>query len=318
MVSRGRNYLNKIVVDDAMGGYAYITDNSGSDPGIVVFSRRFNRSWKVREPNSMRAASNAVDFAVNGTSLKFSIHIDGIALGPYYNPDTGDALEINSPKLTADSFERNVYYSPLSSYHLYSLTASLLRDPEVVLRSTPAQLFEAVTDYGLKLSQSDGMIMDNRGILYFGLLKEHAIAQWDSFQPFTAVNQHVIAKDDDFIQWTDGMSFDERGNLFVVVNRLHNFVAGRLNPNEINFRILRARTGGLGYVFTNSPGYTPINLIPEQAINLNNPNLNFGAVSSTPFYNQLESRNPYFGYSSSSRPFISSIVVVCLALRYYL
>lgn len=301
-----------------MGGYAYITDNSGSDPGIVVYSRRFNRSWKVREPNSMRASADAVDFAVNGTNLKFSIHIDGIALGPYYNPNTGDALEINSPKLTADNFERNVYYSPLSSYHLYSLPASLLRNPDIALRNTQGQLFEAVTDYGLKLSQSDGMIMDNRGILYFGLLKEHAIAQWDSFQPFTPINQHVIAKDDDFIQWTDGMTFDERGNLFVVVNRLHNFVAGRLNPNEINFRILRARTGGLSYVFTSSPGYTPINLIPEQEINLNNPNLNLGSVSSTPFYNQWDSRDSYFGYSSSSRPYISSLVGLFLALWYYL
>lgn len=33
VASRGNNYLNRIVIDDASGGFAYITDNSGSDPG---------------------------------------------------------------------------------------------------------------------------------------------------------------------------------------------------------------------------------------------------------------------------------------------
>lgn len=49
VVARNTNYLNKIVIDDAFGGFAYITDNSGADPGIVVFSRRLNTSWKLRE-----------------------------------------------------------------------------------------------------------------------------------------------------------------------------------------------------------------------------------------------------------------------------
>lgn len=314
VVSRGTNYLNKIVVDDAYGGFGYITDNSGSDPGIVVFSRKLNRSWKVREPNSMRAALNAVDFAVNGTSLRFSIHIDGIALGPYYNPNSGgDTLNINSPKFVNENYERNVYYSPLSSYHLYSIPASVLRDPEFTRRSSARQVFESVTDYGLKISQTDGMIMDNRGILYYGLLKEHAIAKWDSYQPFTPINQHVIAKDDEYIQWVDGMSFDEDGYLYVVVNRLYNFVAGRLNPNEVNFRILRAKTGGLGYTFTNSPGVGnigPIGFVPEGEPFGNS--IGYGLSSTTPFYNPLEGRDPY--YSAGSKTTFVTVSVLLTAL----
>ena len=154
VVARGTNYLNKIVIDDANGDFAYITDNNGADPGIVVFSRRINRSWKVRENNSMRANREAVQFAVNGTNLNFSIHIDGIALGPYYNPLTGDVNLDNSGSYSIEqNYERNVYYSPLSSYHLYSIPASRLRDPEFSRRSTPRQMFEVVTDHGLKASQ---------------------------------------------------------------------------------------------------------------------------------------------------------------------
>lgn len=154
VAARGTNYLNKIVIDDANGDFAYITDNNGADPGIVVFSRRINKSWKVRENNSMRANRDALAFAVNGTSLNFSIHIDGIALGPYYNPQTGDVnLDSSGSYSIEQNYERNVYYAPLSSFHLYSIPASRLRDPEFSRRATPRQLFEVVTDHGLKTSQ---------------------------------------------------------------------------------------------------------------------------------------------------------------------
>lgn len=303
VATRGNNYLNKIVIDDASGQFAYITDNSGADPGIIVYSRRLNRSWKVRENNSMRAAQNAREFAVNGTDLNFAIHINGIALGPYYNPDTGTSSSATAPSFNAliNNYERNVYYTPLTSYHLYSIPASLLRDPDFARRATPRDVLQAVTDLGVKISQTDGMIMDNRGTLYYGLLQEHAIAQWDSYKPFSLDNQLIIAKDDNFIQWTDGMTFDEEGYLYVVVNRLHNFVAGRLRPNDINFRILRAKTGTLSYVYTNGFGArNPLNdNILNRGIFLNDVHDNGISISSTPTFSSLEGRNGY-GRSSAN------------------
>lgn len=57
------------------------------------------------------------------------------------------------------------------------------------------------------------------------------------------------------------MGFDEVGNLYVVVNRLHNFVAGRLREDEINFRLLRSKTGTLSYVHTGRPSIVEENLL---------------------------------------------------------
>lgn len=305
----GTNYLNKVVIDDAFGGYAYITDNSGADPGIVVYSRRLNRSWKIRENNSMRASRTAQAFVVNGTNLNFAIHIDGIALGPYYNPNTGTVASGVAPEYNArhDKYERNVYYCPLSSYHLYMMPASLLRDPDFARRATQRELFTSVTDLGIKSSQTDGMIMDNRGILYFGLLEQHAIAQWDSYKPFTPDNQLIIARDESFIQWTDGMSFDEEGYLYVVVNRLHNFVAGRLQVNDVNFRILRAKTGTLSYVYTN--GNELDNRENDNILNRGifiNDNFDNGISSTTPVFSSLASVSGRFNdYYSSSATTIS-------------
>ncbi|XP_026468585.1 protein yellow-like [Ctenocephalides felis] len=225
VVKTNASYLNKIVVD---GGYAYITDNSGADPGIVVYSLLADRAWKVREPNSMRAARNAVNLVVNGTSISFPINIDGIALG------------------SREDGTRVVYYCPLTSFHLYAMPVHILRNES--LSSDQGFLRTLVADVGIKASQTDGMIMDNEGILYYGLLGEHAIAMWDSREPFSS-GQRIISKDQTFIQWVDGMGFDENGYLYVVINRLQNFVAGYVNRNEVNYRILRAHTGTRSYVF---------------------------------------------------------------------
>lgn len=316
VVARNTNYLNKIVIDDAFGGFAYITDNSGADPGIVVFSRQLNTSWKLREDNSMRAAINAVAFAVNGTNLNFSIHIDGIAIGPYYNPNVADAAN-GSPIHYNENYERNIYYSPLSSYHLYSIPASVLRNQDFARTATPRQVLETVTDHGVKISQTDGMIMDDRGNLYYGLLKEHAIAQWDSYKPFTLPNQRIVAKDDAFIQWTDGMTFDDGGHLYVVVNRLHNFVAGRLDPGEVNFRVLRATTGTFSYVNT-------AKVINNAVTDTNSGPLfegadgSIGLASTTPFFSPQSSLRGYnsaatgLGSGSSNAFYVIAITVAPL------
>lgn len=316
VAARGSNYLNKIVIDDAHGGFGYITDNNGADPGIVVYSKRLNQSWKVREGNSMRAARNAQEFSINGTNLNFAIHIDGIALGPYYDPDTGMTDSAIAPRsqqrLSTNNYERRVYYNPLSSYHLYSLPATLLRDPEFARRSGPREVLAAVTDHGMKVSQTDGMVMDNQGTLYYGLLKDNAIAMWDSYRPFTYDNQLIIAKDDNFIQWVDGMSFDEEGHLYIVVNRLFNFVAGRLQPNDVNFRILRAKTGRLSYAYTNNGGVrfrTQDDLLGPTAIPQFNDNIGngIGIASTTPFFSSLEGQRRYY---SSSAAIPSSLTLI--------
>jgi hypothetical protein len=81
------------------------------------------------------------------------------------------------------------------------------------------------------------------------------------------------------------MGIDENGYMYVVVNRLHNFVAGRLREDEVNFRILRSRIGSLSYVHTGRPSIVEENLLniggggPIYEINSNN--LGSGFISST-------------------------------------
>ncbi|KAK2576270.1 hypothetical protein KPH14_005636 [Odynerus spinipes] len=238
-------YLNDIVLDHEDGGMAYITDSGNEDPGIIVYSQRNNTSWKIRH-ESMKAKPEAVTFMVANTHVRVSVNVDGIALSP------------------ASSKDRQVYYSPISSYHLYSL-------PTSVLKNNTQDVDRYVKELGRKNSQTDGMAMAANGVLYFGLLADDAVSTWDTKQSnsFTT-GQRIISRDHRLMQWPDSFAFDEDGNFYCVTNSLQRFINNQVDISVPNYRVVRTRA------FSKSYQYLEDGTPPEI------PDLSSGGAS--PFY----------------------------------
>ncbi|KAL4704223.1 hypothetical protein ACJJTC_011849 [Scirpophaga incertulas] len=233
ILNANTTYLNDLVVDNRDGDYAYITDNSAVDPGIIVFRRSNKKSWKIRDMKSMMSVPEASAFRINGTSVSLPVNVDGIALGPQF--------------LTADqTVDRTIYYCPLSSFHLYAINASVLRNDSI--GSTDGAIRPYVVDLGTKASQTDGMKMDSTGVLFFGLVGNSTIAEWNTTTDFR-VGQRTIARDPNYIQWVDRFTFDDHGNVYVVINRLYNFVKNQVSTSEVNYRILKSHTGTKSYIY---------------------------------------------------------------------
>lgn len=220
---RGVTYLNDIVLDHENGGMAYITDNGSDDPGIIVYSVKNNTSWKIRH-NSMKAKEEAVGFMVAKMRVIHSVDVDGIALSPASEPN------------------RQIYYSPLSSFHLYSIPVSAARD-------NVTNIDQFVKELGRKESQTDGMAMSATGVLYFGLLADDAIVMWDTKISFFTVGRRIISRDHVLTQWPDSFTFDEDGNFWCVTNMLQNFINNRVNINASNYRLIRTHLGVRSYQY---------------------------------------------------------------------
>ncbi|XP_057323338.1 protein yellow-like [Microplitis mediator] len=216
--------LNDIVLDHTDGGYAYISDTSETDPGLIVFSLSENTSWKIRH-DSMKPKSEAIGFSVARTWITSPIPIDGIALSPVDVP------------------QRYVYYSPLSAFNLYAI-------PTSVLKNNTQNVDSFVRDIGRKSSQTDGMMMSATGVLYFGLLADDAVAMWDTKnQPSFVTGQRIISRDHVQMQWPDTFGFDEEGNLWCVTNSLQNFINNKVDPTVANYRVIRISTGTKSYQY---------------------------------------------------------------------
>lgn len=140
-------------------------------------------------------------------------------------------------------FFRQVYYSPLSSFHLYSV-------PVYALKNNITNIQQYVRELGRKSSQTDGMAMSATGVLYFGLLADDAIAMWDTKNsPSFTTGQRIISRDHKLTQWPDSFAFDEEGNFWCVTNMLQNFLNNRVNIDVPNYRFIKMRLGIRNYQY---------------------------------------------------------------------
>ncbi|XP_022917036.2 dopaminechrome tautomerase-like [Onthophagus taurus] len=225
VANKNVSFLYDIVIDD---DFAYITDNSRIEPGLIVYSRLQDKSWKIQD-ETMKADESAIEFTVDDIRISTPISIAGLALSPKIN---------NTPN-------RLLFFCPMSSTNLYSIKTNFLKDQSFMAGK---KFTGEIIKVGNKGGQTDGMKMDNKGILYFGLLPSSSIIRWNSSQPFVS-SQKVIARDQKFIQWPNSFAFDDLGNIVVLTNSLQKYIQGKMDIEEPNFRILKAYTNGKSYVY---------------------------------------------------------------------
>ncbi|XP_046386734.1 protein yellow-like [Ischnura elegans] len=231
------SFLNDLVVDvngnspDGSDWFAYITDSGGVPTlggGIVVYSLGTDESWRVTDLTSMRARIPSSFARVGGSLAILAFNVDGIAMSPKGRRDP------------------QVYYSPLGSRGLYSLPVTALRN------SKDRSAAPFVRYYGRKKSQSDGMMMDSEGNLYFGLLTLEGMGVVNDTALESTngeyVGEDMLFMDPERLQWVDGLGFDNDGSLWFITNRLQNLEFFNVDLKEVNYRLNRFRTGTKSYM----------------------------------------------------------------------
>lgn len=221
-------FLNDLVIDESDGGYAYITENSDHDPGLIVYSRFQNRAWKLRD-RSMFAEPKASVFVANDLRNTKLINIDGIAMSPL-------------PK--RKNQERLIYYSCISSLNLFAISNRILKN-EMFARGDSWR--KHIRYIGAKQGQTDGLIIDNKGTFYYTLVNLYAIGEWSIYEPF--ITSTILEQDASIFRWPDSFGFDSKGYLYVVSNEINRFFAGLQTVNEeIKYNIARFFTGTQSYL----------------------------------------------------------------------
>lgn len=219
-------YVNDMRFDFRKGaqGTVYVTDSSVSGPGAIIVMD-IATGHAVRRLSGAKATSADPAFVPvvegvpvlgdgpNGTRKPVSVAADGIAL-------------------SADG--KTLYFSPLSSRHLYSVATDLLDDSRV----SDSQLAAAVQDLGEK-GASDGLESDADGAVYAGDYEHNAIRKRLS----NGVWQTVAH--DPRMLWPDTLSIGPDGYLYFIVNQLHRqagFNSGQ-DKREKPYSLLRVKVG---------------------------------------------------------------------------
>ncbi|GLH04187.1 Protein yellow [Gryllus bimaculatus] len=195
--------------DDA---YAYASDVFRY--GLVVYSWREDRSWRVESPLFFPDPL-ASKYDVHGVRFRWTDGVFGLALAPE------DALG-----------DRLLFFHPLSSFREFAVRTS-------------AEAFAPLGEpRAAERGHASGAAVDRRGVLFYNLVSRDAVGCWNSRQPagHRMDLQGIVAQDNVTLQFPNDLKVDQerRQSVWVLSNRLHEYLYRKLDPREVNFRILTA------------------------------------------------------------------------------
>jgi sugar lactone lactonase YvrE len=211
------SYLNDVRFDLRRGarGMAFITDSSSSGSNaIVVVDLASGKSWRrlndhpstKPDPQFVPIVEGEVlQLRLPGQSpMRFAVGSDGIAISP-----DGKIL----------------YYCPLTSRHLYSVSVDALVDQS----KSDTEVAATVRDLGEKGGASDGLESDAQGRVYLSDYEHDAIRRRT---PDGAIDTLVH---DPRVLWPDTLSLAADGYLYFTANQIER------QPSFHNGRDLRRK-----------------------------------------------------------------------------
>src|SRR5271166_675048 len=198
-VALTNTYLNDVRFDLHRGraGMAFITDSGAN--AIIVVDLATQKSWRRLENHSSTKPDAQLVPVIEGEILRvrlpgkpparFEVGADGIAISP-----DGKTL----------------YYCPLTSRHLYSVSVDALADHS----KSDAEVAATVQDLGEKGGASDGLESDVQGRVYLSDLEHDAIHRRNS------AGEIETLVHDPRVLWPDTLSLAADGYLYFTANQI--------------------------------------------------------------------------------------------------
>ncbi|XP_011310780.1 uncharacterized protein yellow-e [Fopius arisanus] len=154
--------------------HVYMADTTGN--GLVIYNG--TTLWRLESP-AFAFQEAAANFTVAGDHFYLDDGVLGMALSPPVSPREN---------------YRHLMLRPLASFDMVSAETSNLHQSH----SAPVR-YTLVS--GALPSQAAGMAFSASGVLFFGLIQEHAIACWDMHKPIAPENIVSTISQDAFTQF---------------------------------------------------------------------------------------------------------------------
>ena len=197
-------YLNDIRFDlrRGKGGMAFITDSSGKGPnGIIVVDLASGQSWRrLHDHPSTKAENNFVPMVENP---KWPLMVRKAGQAP-------QAISIGSDGIAMGAGGKRLYYCPLASRKLYSVSVDALCNRAL----SDTQVSDTVKMEALRPGAADGLESDAEGRIYATDYENARVIRWNNGVWETVMQAPKI-------YWPDTLSLARNGYLYCMANQLH-------------------------------------------------------------------------------------------------
>ncbi len=198
-VALPNTYLNDVRFDLRRGaeGFAFITDSGAN--AIIVVDLASGKAWRrLSDHASTKAVPDMLQI------------VEGKPLLLYVPGQKPMRLQVGADGIAIANDGSRLYYSPLTSRRLYSVSIDALSDPAV----PEEKVAESIKDHGEKGGASDGLESDGQGRVYLSDYEHNAIHRM-----LTDGSFETIAHDPRML-WPDTLSLAHDGYLYFTANQI--------------------------------------------------------------------------------------------------
>ncbi|ENN71290.1 hypothetical protein HUJ04_007712 [Dendroctonus ponderosae] len=210
--------LASVTIDTPKGScgdaFAYFPDLAGY--GLIVYSLRENRAWRVRH-NYFYLEPMAGDFNIAGYSFQWN---DGI-------------FSVELTDIKSNGY-RDLYFHPMAGTHMYKVSTRILRNEALATRTYHDDDFSIVGDRGPRSQTSTADIHKPTGTMFLALVNQNAVGCWNVNKDLKTLS--VVAKDDQRMIYPSDVKI-VGDKVYVLTNTMPRFLYGQLDYNVTNFRV---------------------------------------------------------------------------------
>ncbi|XP_050431938.1 protein yellow-like [Adelges cooleyi] len=217
------NIVVEIINDNCEDAFAYMSDVF--QYGLVVYNYKMDVSRRIFHPY----------FYPDPLHCRY--HLDNIT---FHWVDG-----IFGMSLSPESKNRVLYFHAMSSNHEFYVPTSSLRNG--TLGSDILDHFVSFNDsrcHKHELCQTSASAMDTKGVMYYNVVTTAKIGCWNSRHEFKPSTQGVLDSGPVQLSFPNDLKVDQEPvqRIWMISNGLHKYLYNKMNPNEINVRVMMAYT----------------------------------------------------------------------------
>ncbi|EAT42756.1 AAEL005738-PA [Aedes aegypti] len=215
-------YANLAVEDsDCDDTYAYAADLGA--PGLVVYSWKSQESWRVKHhffyPDPLSG-----NYTITGISFQWDDGLFGMALS----------------RPQPDGYA-TMFFHPLSSTNEFSVSTKILRNQTLATSGNIYKEFKVLGSRGPNGQAGVAFLDQKTGVIFYALPNLNAVTCWKtSNRAYTIKSLGRVYMSTTDMVFPNDVKVDDESNLWVLSDRLHQYMFSSLDPKDVNFRILTA------------------------------------------------------------------------------
>uniref|UniRef100_A0A1A9X0Q6 Bee-milk protein n=1 Tax=Glossina brevipalpis TaxID=37001 RepID=A0A1A9X0Q6_9MUSC len=218
-----KSFFANLAVEDGECENTYAYAGDLGNPGLVVYSWRRDESWRVHH-NYFHPDPLAGNYSIGSVEFQWDDGLYGLALS----------------KAQSDGYA-TLYFHPLSSTMEFAVNTMILRNKTLATTGQIYREFKILGSRGPNAQAGASFLDQLTGVLFYALPNLNAVACWKtSNRAYTIKSQGRVYMSPVEMVFPSDVKVDDQDRLWVLSNRLQDFIYGELFPNSVNFRILTA------------------------------------------------------------------------------